>query len=1081
MKKFSLVLSLVLFTMGFAMAQRTVVGQITGSDGEPLIGATILAQGTDAGTVTDLDGKFTLEVPAGAETIEVSYTGFETQNITLGASNVLNLSLAEGVTLQDVVVTGLGVSRDKKSLGYAVTELDGDDISSARETNVINALSGKVAGLQIQGSPSTLGGSSRITIRGANSFLGDNQPLFIIDGVPINNSNFASNSQMRGFGGESDPYDYGNMAQDIDPENIASMTVLKGASATAVYGSRGANGVILITTKNGANSKGIGIEVNSSMAWDRVANLIPHQTSYGGGATNPNTTSGFNEVNVDGTTYLYPSYSKDGSWGPKYSGQQVRHWDSWDPQASNFGETRAWEAPASDYSNFFEVGQTLQNSIALSGGDENGSVRFGYTNTNQKGTFPNAVLQKNGLSINSNYKLSKRLKVGLAANYVRTDAENRNITGYNNGNPMQAFTQWWQTQLDVDRLKEKANLTDGTQHTWNMNGPQKDTSDNLLFFDHAPNFFDNPTWVRENYLQEDTRNRLYGNFNATFNLAKGLDLVGRMGTDLYQFSTREGIPIASVETAQYGETERRFQETNMELRLAYNTNISSDISFNGSFGGNKMHQLQRRTESETVGGLSLEGFYNISNSASNASIETRQDEKGINSLFGTASFGYKNWLYLDLTGRNDWSSTLNADDNSFFYPSASLSAVLTDLPGLGNTGVLSFAKVRASWAQAGNDADPYRTADVFNPQVPNQGSFPRYGLPNAKNNPLLVNELTTEYEVGVDLRFLNNRFGVDVAYYNRSTTDQIFEVPASAATGVTSRILNAGEMQNSGFELGLNLNVIKTSDFSWDIGINAARQYNKVVSLIDGVESISRGNTWAASLRISEGFGYMGLFGQDYIREDYEVDSEGKIIRNEGEPVVDADGNYQFTATREFLGSAIPDWVGGFNTSLTYKNLRLGAILDFQEGGVIHSTSLQWSKYSGMHPETVSFNGVDDVRATGLILPGVKADGSVNDIPVDPQTYYQSYWNRAAPNVYDASFLKLREVRLDYTIPNEKLGIKYLNDLRIGIYGRNLAILAADLPYLDPQVISGAGNDQGLENAQVPSTRTFGVNIGFKL
>ena len=1080
MKKFSLVLSMVLFTIGFAMAQRTVVGQITDQNGEALIGATILAQGTDSGTVTDIDGKYSVNVPNGANALEVSYTGYETQVIELGASNVVNISLSQGVLLQDVVVTALGISREKKSLGYAVTELDGEDLSNSRETNIINSLSGKAAGLQIQGSPSTLGGSSRITIRGANSFLGDNQPLFVIDGVPINNSNFATNSQMRGFGGETDPYDYGNMAQDIDPESIETMSILKGASATALYGSRGANGVILITTKSGAGSNGIGIDFNSSASWETVANLIPHQQQYGGGASNPNTTHGFNEVNIDGTTFLYPSYSKDGSWGPRYENQMVRHWDSWDPQAANFGETRPWAAPGADYTNFFETGQTLQNSVALSGGDDKGSVRIGYTNTNQKGTFPNAELKRNALTINSNYQLHERLKVGLAGNYIRTDAENRNITGYNNGNPMQAFTQWWQTQLDLDRLKNSTNYVDGTQYTWNAQGPQKDDDNNLLFFDNSPTFFDNPHWVRENYLQEDTRNRMFGNFNASLNLMKGLDIIGRVGTDFYQFSTIEGVPIASVETAQYAEVERRFQETNMELRLAYSENFGN-LSFNGSVGGNRMKQLERRTELETVGGLSLDGFYNIKNSAASAFIETEEFNKGINSVFATASFGFNNWLYLDLTGRNDWSSTLDPNNNSYFYPSASLSAVLTDLPGMGNTGALSFAKVRASWAQAGNDTDPYRTANVFNPQVPNQGNFPRYGVPNASNNPLLVNELTTEYEVGVDLRFLKNRIGLDVAYYNRSTTDQIFEVPSSAATGVTSRILNAGEMQNSGVEMMLNVNPVRTKDFSWDIGINAARQYNKVVSLIEGVESIAEGNTWAASLRISEGFGYMGLFGQDYVRENYEEDADGNIIRNEGQPTVDEDGNYVFTATREFLGSAIPDWIGGFNTRINYQNVSLSALFDFQEGGVIHSTSLQWSKYSGMHPETVSWNGVDDIRQTGLILPGVKADGSANDIAIDPQTYFQSFWNRAAPNVYDASFLKLREIRLDYTIPNKTLGTKYMKDLRIGLYGRNLAILAADLPYLDPQNITGAGNTQGLENAQIPSSRSFGVNIGFRL
>jgi len=686
-------------------------------------------------------------------------------------------------------------------------------------------------------------------------------------------------------------YDYGNMAQDIDPESIASVSVLKGAAASALYGSRGANGVILITTKDGSNNKGLGIEVNSSVSWDNVTNLIPHQQSYGGGATAA-TESGFNEVVIDGTTHLYPAYSKDGSWGPKYSGQSVRHWDSWDPQSPTFGESRPWAAPSAGYEEYFETGVNLQNSFALSGGNDNGSFRLGYTNTDQTGTFPNAQLKRNALSINSSYKLHKRLKVGLVGNYVRTDAENRNATGYDNANPMQAFTQWWQTQLDVDRLKNST-FVDGTQATWNSQGPQRDADNNLLFFDANPNFFDNPYWVRDNYLQEDTRNRLYGNVNLTYNLAKGLDLSGRFGTDLYQFSSREGIPIASVNTSEYKENERRFQENNIELRLNYNRDFGK-ISFNGALGGNLMSQLARRTTLETVGGLSLEGFYSIKNSASDPFTETNEQAKKINSVFGLASFGYDNWLYLDLVGRNDVSSTLDPENNSYFYPSVALSSVITDMPGVGDLGPISFAKVRVSWAQAGNDADPYSTGTVFNPETPNQGGFPRYGIPNELNNPLLLNELTTEYEVGIDLRFLNNRLGLDASYFNRNTVDQIFEVPVSAATGFNSRFLNAGEMQNSGFEVMLSATPVKTSDFRWDLGLNLTRQYNKVISLNEGVESINLGATWAADLRVAEGFGYMALFGQDYIRETYEEDSEGNIIKNEGEPVVDEDGKKCF-------------------------------------------------------------------------------------------------------------------------------------------------------------------------------------------
>lgn len=1068
MKKALLALLLMLGSFSILSAQRTLTGTITDQGGEPLIGASILVKGTNTGTVTDFDGGYTLGVPETATTLVVSYTGFSTAEVEIGSQSVINVSLAEGVMLNEAVVTALGIEREEKALGYAVQKVGGEELAQTRETNIVNSLQGKVAGVQIQGTASSLGGSSRITIRGSNSFLGNNQPLFVVDGVPIDNSNFASNGQQRGFGG-STAYDYGNTAQDIDPESIESMTVLKGAAASALYGQRGANGVILITTKDGSKQKGIGIEVSSSLSLDQVNNLIPHQQSYGGGAINPNTSHGFNEVNVDGTTYLYPTYSKDGSWGPKYDPNTlVRHWDSWDPNnRETYEELRPWTAPSVGYEEFFDVGQTWTNSLAFAGGNDKGSFRLGFTNLDQKGTMPNSKLVRNSLTLNSQYQIHDRVSVTTSGNYIRTDASGRNVTGYNNGNPMQAFTQWWQTQLDVDRLQNDT-WVDGTQQTWNAVGPVVDEDGNLLYFDPSPNFFDNPYWVRNNNLQEDVRNRFYGNIGMTVNLAEGLDFSGRLGTDLYQFSIREGIPQASVEPGYYGETERRFQETNLEAKLSYSKDFEG-ITLNVVGGVNRMRQLSRRTSLASTGGLSLDGFYNISNSAGSPTTTTFESERGINSVFGLASIGFGGWVYLDVTARNDWSSTLPIENNSYFYPSASLSFVLSELPAFSNIGALSFAKLRASYAEVGNDAGVYQLTDVFSPQVPNFGTNPRYSVPNAQNNPNLLPELTAEYEIGLDMRFFNGRLGLDLAYYDRTTENQIFTVPSSAATGYTSRVLNAGEMRNYGIEMQFMATPIKTNDFRWDIGVNAFRQFNEVVNLADGVESIDRGATWAADLRIAKGYPYMAVFGQDY------------VLHENGERLVDEDGNYQFTSERVFLGSAIADWTGGFSTTVSFKGLYASALLDFQKGGIIHSTSLQWSKYSGMHPETVSFNGTADVRADGLLLPGVKADGTPNDVRVNPQAYHQTYWNRAAPNVYDASFLKLREVRIGYTIPNSLLGNIGLRDITVSLYGRNLAILSANLPYLDPQVITGAGNDQGLENAQVPSTRSFGFNLQFKL
>lgn len=1066
MKKFFLFFSLMFFAVSFTFAQRTVTGMVQDDSGVAIIGANVLVKGTTIGTITDIDGSFSLEVPSGNNTLVVSYTGFSTTELDITGLEVANVTMSEGELLSEVVVTALGIERDEKSLGYAVTKVDGDAITNAKEVNIVNSLQGRVAGVQIAGSPSTLGGSSRITIRGANSFLGNNEPLFVIDGIPVDNGNLSNSSQQRGFGGAI-AYDYGNAAQDIDPESVESVTVLKGAAATALYGQRGANGVIQITTKGGRGQRGLGVEVSNQLTFENVRNLIPHQQQYGGGDTAP-TDSGFYEVTQDGVTYLTPAYSKDGAWGPRYDPNVlVRHWDSWDPDnPDTYKETRPWVAPANGYENFFETGTTRTTSVALTGGNDLGGFRVGYTNLESNGTIPNAQLNRNTFTFKSDYDIHKRINVGIKGSYINTEAKNRNITGYNNGNPLQAFTQWWQTQLDVERLKN-AYKVDGSQQTWNAVGPIVDGDGNLIEFDDSPNFFDNPYWVRDNYLQEDTRNRFIGGATMTIDLAEGLTLSGSAGTDFYQTSDIAGIPIASVETSLYQEREIRFNETNLEARLNYSKQLNDRLSLNAFVGTNRMRQLRRSTLASTAGGLSLEGFYNISNSAASPTITTNEFNWGINSVMGSASFGFDNWLYLDIAARNDWSSTLPEGENSYFYPSATVSAILSEKMPASSS--LSFLKVRASYAKAGNDAQPYLLLDVFSPQVPNFGAFPRYGVPNSQNNPFLKPEGTTEIEFGVDARFFGNRLGVDLAYFTRNTKDQIFSVPSSSATGYTSRILNSGEMQNSGIELQLSVTPVQTENFSWDIGLNVSKLSNEVVALADGVESINMGATWAADLRVQQGQTYMALYGQDYVYDD------------NGNRLVDENGNYQFTADRVYLGSALAEWIGGVRTGVTYKGFSLSGLVDFQFGGIMHSTSLQWSKYSGMHPETVEYNGQTNIRENGMILDGVKEDGTVNDIPVDPQTYYQTFWRRAAPNVYSTDFVKLRELSFGYQVPNSAISKSGIRDLNISIIARNLAILASDVPFIDPQVITGSGNRQGLENAQVPPVRSVGVSVSFKL
>jgi TonB-linked SusC/RagA family outer membrane protein len=1048
------------------MAQRTVSGQVTsGTDGEGLPGVSVRAKGTSTGVTTDFDGNYRLQVPEGVNTLVFSFVGFEAQEVEIGNRSTVDVVLQEDVQqLQEVVVTALGISREERSLGYAVQEVKGEEFTQAKETNVVNALAGQVAGVQVQGTSGAMGGASRVTIRGSSSFLGENQPLFVVDGVPIDNSNYATTSQQAGFGGGA--YDYGNAASDINPDDIESMSVLKGATATALYGARGANGVILITTKSGKGKKGIGVSVNSNITTERPLTLLPHQQKYGGGAINPDDPSGFFPVIENGQRYLVPAYAKDGSWGPRYDPNlQVRHWDSWDPDSPNYGETRPWVAPENDYTSFFETGVTYNNNVALAGSNDQGNFRLSYTNVDQTGIMPNSGLARNTISFNSAYNLSDRLRADAGANYVVTEAYGRSATGYNNNNVMQGFTQWWQTQLDFDRLKNYRRV-DGTQQTWNPKGPIVDEDNNLIEFDENPMYFDNPYWVRYENFQQDRRDRLFGNFGLNYELAEGLTISGKASIDSYTFRAEEGRAVGGIDIPSYSEVVRQFRETNLDARISYDRRFG-EVSFNAIAGGNQMRQSRNYNRVATTEGLSLPNFYHISNSVGTPIIEQEEVNIGINSLYGMVSTGWRDMVYVDLTIRSDWSSTLPPHNNPYVYPSVTGSFVFTELAAFQNIGFLSFGKLRASVGRAGNGfAPPYQLYSTFTPLTPNMGADPRFSVPNLRPNPDLRAETTDEWEVGMNLKFLQGRIGADVAYYNKLTYDQIFPVASSAATGYTSRLINAGEMRNTGLEVAINATPIQTEDFSWDLGINFSRVWNKVESLAEGVENIRVASTWAAHLSIEEGLPYMAIMGQDFVRDE------------DGNRIVDENGFYRFTQDRVFLGSAIADYTGGFKNAFRYKGFVLAGLMDFQKGGAIHSTSLQWAKYSGMHPETAEGN----IREEGMILEGVTEDGQPNTRAIDPQVFYQTTWGRAAMNYYDASFVKLRELRFGYSLPNRIFGNNLpFRDVNISLVGRNLAILYSSIPFLDPQMVTGSGNEQGLENAQIPSTRSVGVNISFKL
>lgn len=988
-----LAMILLTFTVQQVWAQRTVSGTISDkSSGETMPGVAVLVDGTTTGVFSDMDGKYSIKVNGDTDVLIFSFVGYTTRKVTVGSQSTIDVALESGVELDEVVVTALGVSREKKALGYAVQEIGGDEFSQAKETNVVRSLAGKVAGVQVTSSNS-MGGSSKVLLRGASSITGENQPLFVVDGVPVDNSNFADGNQARDAGG----YDYGNAIQDLNPNDIESVTVLKGPAAAALYGNRASNGAIVITTKTGksfaaSGRRGIGVEINSGVSFQNVFVLPDYQNSYGGGA-------GDEFLGTDDNGAFIADYGYDGSWGPALNGQSVRHWDSW-YEGDTFGEVRPWESNPDNVKDFFQTGVTYSNNVALVGATDASSFRLSYTNLDQTGTQENSFLDRNTINFSGTSQLSERLSASISANYVNTQTSGRPKNGYGES-IMSQFTQWFQRQVDMERLRDYKQ-PDGSQRTWNRNSTT----------DGDPHYWDNPFWERYENVQNDERNRVFGNFNVTYKLNDMWSVTGRAMTDFYNDTREERVAVGGVRIPMYSQANRELRETNLDLMLSFNKQLNEDLSITGFVGGNQRLFGYSLLSGETQGGLNTPGFYNLQNSASEILIEDYTERKKINSLFGTASFGYKNKLYLDLTARNDWSSTLPEENNSFFYPSATASYVFSEDLDLD---WLSFGKVRVGWASVGNDTDPYRTTPAYVVN-PNFGSNPNASVPNSLFNADLRPEITKSMEFGAELNFFLNRVRLDFTYYTQTTEDLIFSVSQSASTGYSSRIMNAGTVENRGIELMLNVTPVKTeSGFTWDLGLNFAKNQNELVSLVDGVDNLRYTSLFGVTLeaRVGEPLGtFMGF--------DYQYDDAGNKL-------VDANGVYLTTDEVVPLGTILPDFTGGVTNTLTYKNLTFFALIDFQKGGSLHSYSNQWGKYSGTLAETAENNireegiVVEGVYAPGTIIDDVDVSGQANASVLGAQNHFflnQGYVVHAADQ-YDASFIKLREMRLNYNVTSE--------------------------------------------------------------
>ncbi len=855
--------------------------------------------------------------------------------------------------------------------------------------------------------------------------------------------------------GEASGYDYGNAAQDIDPNNIASVSVLKGASAAALYGNRAANGVIIITTKKGSQRKGLGVNVSSQVMMQDILVLPNYQNLYGGGA-------GSFRRNAEGQDVTL--FNVDESWGPRLDGRPVRQWYSYYPEIKEYyGKTTPWAAHPDNVRDFYGNGLQNTNSVALEGGNETGTFRLGYTNLNSKGIMPESNLSRNTLNFNGSLKLSEKFTATVGINYVRTDAKGRPDQGY--GNVIVQFNQFGQRQVDMDLLDRYWITPTGEQRTWNRR-----SADNA-----TPQYADNPYWIRRKNYQNDDRQRIYGNVALSYQIADWLTLTGRILNDYYTDRREERTANGSTGQSFYSEDVREVRETNADLILTADKNLTEEISLNALVGVNTRSNSYYRNYGETNGGLSVPDFFNLENSSDRPTLDDITEKRKINSAFGSVTLGWRDLVYIDATLRNDWSSTLPDGNNSFLYPSVSGSFVFSELPSLNASPILSYAKVRASYAQVGNDTEPYRTSLTYEPRD-NFGSNPSFRVPLTRNNVDLRPEQTNSYEFGVEARFAQDRVGFDVTYYNSVSTDQIFEVPVTGAAGYTARIVNAGQVSNKGIEVLLTGTPVAMENFRWDITINWARNRNRLDKLTDDQTNyqISSG-LFGVSTNAIEGQSLGTLYGKDF-----QYDGQGnKIIDTENNP-----GTYLQSDDLKPIGTTLADWTGGITNTFSYKGLNLNVLIDARKGSNIYSITNLFGKYSGMMEETAAGN----IREQWLIGDGVintAAEGAAptyekNNIAVDPQTFFSSLYGNGRAFTYDASFVKLREVSLSYTLPNGLFN-NSIKNVSFSLIGRNLAVLYKKIPHIDPESVSSSTNAQGIEGGALPSLRSYGVSVNFGL
>jgi TonB-linked SusC/RagA family outer membrane protein len=1028
---FASLLTILISTFSFAQ-DINVSGRVTDEKGTGIPGATIMVKATKKATITNDNGDFTISARKGA-VITVSYVGYLSKDYTVDGAT-LNASLvASSKDLNEVVVTALGIRKEKKALGYSVTEIKGEDLTQARSVNIANSLVGKVAGLNISQTATGLGGSTRITIRGDGSINGNNQPLIVVDGTPMNNDNLGSAGMWAGM-------DKGDGISSLNADEIETVTVLKGGTAAALYGSRASNGAILVTTKGGGKAKkGIGVEINSNIVAEDLLykTFKDYQYDYGIGNNGVKPTIGTRQGNGAN------------SFGGKLDGSMVPQFD---------GVSRPYVAQKNNLKNFYNTGTTLTNSVALFGASDKLSYRFSLSDLVAHGILPGNSLRRDNVAINLNAKLNERFSFLMNIKLVHEKNNNRPTLSDSPGNAN--YPMWLlPTSLDVRTLKTSKYEPNGFEKVW---------SDNQ--------YVDNPWFAANDYIQYDYKDRAITTFEPRMNITNWLYLKGRFGADYFQFRNTQIVPTGNgyLPGGQYNTNLRNFTETNVELLLGVNKQIAKNISLNGIIGGNLMKQQQRN---DNYGGLGNNGpfnipfFYDISNTnASNIATQFNYVEQRINSVYASADLAYKNYLYLTLTGRNDWFSTLSPKNNNIFYPSVGTSFILSDALTLPS--FINYSKIRASWAQVGGAGiSPYslslyyQLSGSFN-GIP-LGQINGSQVPNASLQPYT----STTFEIGYESRMFNNRFNIDVAVYSRKTTKEIIPASISNASGYTTALFNIGELSNKGIEALISYKIIANKNFGWELSMNGAYNKSRVEKLYGNLPELNIGASDQWQSRTQTAFIYQRVGSPFSLIEVIPFIRDPKS----GSIVFAADGRPKLDGSlRKIMGPGISPYQIGITNSFTFNKLTFSFLVDGKFGGYLHSGTAALATNRGLMKTTLPG------REGGVVGVGVNEAGTPNTVNVEANRYYSYLSNFGEPFVYKSDFIKLRQIIIGYTIPLNTIGKVRFQSATVSLVGRNLLTLMKDVPVIDPESTYNIGNNQGLEFAGMPATRTIGLNLNLK-